>query len=140
MKHGPIILVEDDPDDMELFIRAIKDLKVSSPVIPISGGEAALEFLSKTTEQPFVILCDINMPGMNGINLRKIINDNDYLRVKSIPFIFFSTSADKNSVDLAFDMTVQGFFKKPDNYEKITETLNMIFSYWDLCQHPNGIL
>jgi CheY-like chemotaxis protein len=138
MKRGPIIVVEDDPEDQELFRDAITELGISNPIIFLNNGESGLEFLRASTEQPFIIFCDINIPKMNGLELREQIDADEELRRKSIPFIFYTTSLNKAEINQAYNHTVQGYFKKEDSFELTKKTLKMILDYWDACKHPNS--
>jgi len=140
MKSGPIILIDDDKDDVEIISECFKELGVENKILCFINGKEALEHLETSQEHAFVILCDINMPVMNGIQLRKIINSTEYLRRKSIPFIFFTTSATEDTVREAYDLTVQGFFEKPHNINEMQHLLKMIVVYWKSCNHPNNII
>lgn len=138
-QSGPIIIIDDDADDQEMIGKAIKETGVSNEIIYLNNGAEALQFLMTTTLQPFIILCDVNMPKLNGIELKMRIDENKELRKKSIPFIFFSTSANKMAVSLAYTkMTVQGFFEKNENYKELVRTLKVIVDYWGECKHPNA--
>ena len=79
-KKGPILLIEDDEDDQLLISQAIHRLALANPVHIFHNGQEALAYLEATKEQPFLILCDINMPLLNGLELRAEINQNEYLR------------------------------------------------------------
>jgi CheY-like chemotaxis protein len=138
-KSGPILIVEDDPDDQEIYKQIIKDIGVQNKIIFFSLASDGLKYLKETTEQPFVILCDINLPVINGIQFKQRIDSDPYLRRKSIPFIFFSTSAEKSQVHKGYtELTVQGFFKKEYSVEEMSKSLSVIFAYWELCKHPNS--
>lgn len=76
---------------------------------------------------------------MNGIQLSRVINADDYLRKKSIPFIFLSTSDSPIQVNEAYELTVQGFFKKPHSVEELTTIIKGIYIYWANCLHPNNV-
>src|SRR5687768_5633472 len=115
-KKGPIMLVEDDKDDQQLISEIIRQLKIENRITCFNNGKEALDHLLKGIDQPLLILCDINMPVMGGIELRKQITANETLRRKSIPFIFLTTTASPNSVKEAYDMSVQGFFEKSNQY------------------------
>lgn len=138
MKNGPIILVEDDPDDQEFITDALATLGVKNEIIIFENGQKAYAYLKSTEDQPFLILSDLNLPVMNGLQLKAEIHTNDYLRNKSIPFIFLSTSADKRAVTEAFELCVQGFFVKENTYEGIQQQLKQIIDYWKNCRHPNS--
>lgn len=136
--NAPIIIVDDDPDDQFLIQRILERLGVLSPVLFFDNGKDALFYLSNTVEETFLIMSDINMPIMNGLELRERINRNESLRRKSIPFVFFSTAARPVDVNAAYDMTVQGFFVKDVNLESMEESLEIILRYWTRCKHPNS--
>src|SRR5688572_21697514 len=120
-KNGPIILIDDDPDDIQIAKEAIDELQIHNRFIPFTSAIEAFEYLANSTaEQPFVILSDINLPKMSGIKLKKAIDNNEALRKKSIPFIYYSTSGDHTMVNAAFEMQVQGFFVKKHSMQEIT--------------------
>jgi len=133
----PIILVEDDLDDQLLIGEITQSLNPDKEILIFDSGDAAFEFLLATTRQPFIIICDVNMPRMNGLQLRQEILNNDRLRKKSIPFVFFSTTAIEKQVNQAFDMVVQGYFEKGNTYEELSVQLKNIYDYWRDCKHPN---
>lgn len=139
MKNGPIILVEDDPDDQEFIVDALRTLDVKNEVKIYDNGQKALEFLLTTDIQPFLIISDVNLPIMNGLQLKSEIQATPRLKSKSIPFIFLSTSADLKAVTEAFNLQVQGFFVKENTYRGIQEQLKQIMDYWKSCRHPNYI-
>ncbi|HYH13638.1 MAG TPA: response regulator, partial [Flavisolibacter sp.] len=112
-KTGPIIIVEDDPEDQEVIADVLQLNGVKNELKFFDNGKLALDYLLKTTDNPFLIICDINMPVMNGLELRKEINKSDVLTQKSIPFVFYTTHAEKHAVEEAYRMSVQGFFQKP---------------------------
>lgn len=135
--HGPIIIVDDDDDDHYILKRVCEKLGITSPILFFAEGNKLLNYLRATTEKPFIILCDVNMPVMNGLELKRIIDTDDMLRRKGIPFVFFSTSAMTSIVKQAFEMSVQGFFIKAQSLEELENTLKIIFDYWSKCEHPN---
>lgn len=137
MKNGPILLIEDDVDDQEILIDALQTLGVQNEVKTFDNGQKALDFLKITDKQPFLIISDVNLPVMNGLQFKSEIQNNEYLRSKSIPFIFLSTSGDKKAVEEAFQLHVQGFFVKEISYEGINKQLKGIIDYWKTCLHPN---
>jgi CheY-like chemotaxis protein len=138
MTKGPIIIVEDDKDDQEVYQEALKAIGISNEVHFMDNGRVALDYLLTTEEQPFIILSDINMPGMTGLELKKEIQDDPYLRTKGIPFVFISTNSSRVSVRYAHALSVQGYFEKPSKLEDIKEMLHSVFTYWARCKHINN--
>lgn len=136
---GPIIFVEDDEDDLFIYEEICRKLNLPNKLIFFRQGEAAIEYLRRTSDKPFIIFCDINMPEMDGLQMRRQINDEEHLRRKSIPFVFFSTAATDQQVAMAYDLTVQGFFIKESNFAEVESNIKMIVDYWSKCKHPNKI-
>ena len=137
-KQGPIVLVEDDSDDQELIADALKAAGVQNPLRLFRNGKEAKDYLLTTQEKPLIIICDINMPVKDGFQLREEIQADDYLRMKSIPFIFLSTDASPSAVRKAYELTVQGFFKKPSNFTDFQHMLRLMIDYWCMCKHVNN--
>lgn len=138
MKSGPIILVDDDEDDLMLMTEVFNSLVVKNKVMAFTNGQAVLEYLQTTVEQPFLILCDINLPQMNGLEFKRQLESNEVLRKKSVPFVFLTTTINKNQVAEAYEISVQGFFEKPHSATGLKELLHQIFNYWQSCRHPNN--
>ena len=138
MKAGPIVLVEDDIDDQEIFRDVISEIGVSNELRIFNNCIDAFNYLLETTEQPFIIFCDVNLPLLNGIEFKRKIDANDYLRKKSIPFVFYSTTVNQETVNEAYTkMTIQGFFRKKESFSEIKSNINTILEYWKECSHPN---
>ena len=136
-KKGPVIIIDDDIDDHDMFQYVLERIDPGNEVKFFLNGEEVLHYLQTTTDKPLLILSDLNMPRMGGMELRKIINEHEYLRRKSIPFIFFTTSASPQEVTEAYEICVHGFFQKPDNIDKLQSMLKRIIDYWKDCLHPN---
>lgn len=136
-KKGSILLVDDDKDDQQLVLDILESCGIKNKVICISNGQQALDHLLKMKEAPFLILCDVNMPLMGGIELRKRITDNEILRKKSIPFIFLTTTATPQAIKDAYEMSVQGFFEKSADIKGFKQLIKLIYDYWQHCKHPN---
>ncbi|MBC7493461.1 MAG: response regulator [Flavobacterium sp.] len=138
-KSGPIIIIEDDIDDQEILSVVFKELNYGNELVFFRDGQQALEYLTNNDTEPFLILSDINMPKLNGMELREKVHNNEDLRIKSIPYLFFSTSAEQKHVVDAYSRSIQGFFVKPSNYENLKNTIRKIVEYWQECVSPNYI-
>jgi len=138
MTKGTIIIIEDDKDDQEIYNEAITAIGIPNEIRFFSGAKAVLDYLSSTEEQPFIILSDINMPGMSGLELKKFMQDDPYLASKGIPFVFVSTNATKVSVRHAHALSVQGYFEKPQSIDGFKNMLQKLFDYWELSKHINN--
>lgn len=133
------MIIEDDLEDQEILTEVFKDLQYANEVLFFGDGEEALEFLITTSIKPFIIFSDINMPKLNGMELREKVHTNEDLRLKSIPYLFFTTSAEQKFVIEAYSRSVQGFFVKPSNYDKLKSTIKNIVEYWTECVSPNYV-
>ena len=138
-KTGPIVIIEDDVDDQDILIDIFKELNYDNKPIFFTDSLLALEYLTDTDIEPFLVLSDINMPKLNGMELREKVHNNEDLRLKSIPYLFFSTSAEQRHVIDAYSRSIQGFFVKPTSYDKIKKTIVKIVEYWQECESPNYI-
>lgn len=136
-KTGPIIVIEDDLDDQELLTDIFKKLDYPNEIVFYRDGNEALEFLNRSDVQPFLILSDINMPRIDGFELRGKIFTNEELQRKCIPYLFFTTGANKKAVIDAYSMSVQGFFIKPNSIQKLENTIRKIVEYWQECIAPS---
>jgi CheY-like chemotaxis protein len=139
-KGGPIVIVEDDKDERFLYKTALKDLKVQNELVFFENGKEAFDYLKNTSDNPFVIICDMNMPKMDGLDLRERIHENTYLRRKSTPFVFRTGTVTRKDLIKAYDLTVQGFFEKTHDYHKLERQLKIIIDYWMEGLEPNTFL
>lgn len=139
MQSDTIVLIEDDADDKEILTMVMQDLGIKNPLVWFSDCASAFEYLKTTLEKPFLILSDVNLPGINGIEFKHQIDRDKHLRQKCVPYVFYSTSVGQASVDEAYDkLTVQGYFKKSSTYAEIKQTIKVIYDYWSICAHPGS--
>ncbi|CAN5338874.1 response regulator [soil metagenome] len=136
-KSGPIIIIEDDADDQEMLVEIFQKLNYENKVVYFHDGNEALEYLNTTDIHPFLILSDINMPKINGFELRSKIFTNEQLQVKCIPYLFFTTGGTKKSVLDAYALSVPGFFIKPSSAPGLEDTIRKIVEYWRECIAPS---
>jgi CheY-like chemotaxis protein len=136
-KKGPIIIIEDDIDDQEILADIFRQLNYDNNIVFFRDAGKALSYLNQTDVKPFLILSDINMPKVNGFELRNTIFTNEKLQTKCIPYLFFTTGADKKSVADAYALSVQGFFKKANSIPQLTNTIKKIVDYWQECIAPS---
>lgn len=131
----PILLVEDDNVDAMTVKRAFKDLKVTNPLSHTVNGEEALEYLRDPGNQrPCVILLDLNMPKMNGIEFLKIAKNDASL--KKIPIVVLTTSNEERDIVESFKLSVAGYIIKPVDYQKFVEAIKTLDLYWTLSELP----
>jgi CheY-like chemotaxis protein len=131
----PVLLLEDDSVDAMTVKRAMKDLGVRNPVVRVMNGEDALEYLqNQLNAEPCVILLDLNMPKMNGIEFLKIVKNDS--KFKGIPIVVLTTSrADQDKLD-CFDFSVAGYIVKPTDYRIFLDAMRILNLYWTLSELP----
>jgi CheY-like chemotaxis protein len=132
------MIIEDDRDDQQLMVEVFTSLNIKNELKFFENGNKALAYLKTTTDQPFIILSDVNLPGMSGPDFKRSINEDDRLRQKSIPFVFLTTSAEKKAVEEAYDILVQGYFQKANKMDELKAMVKMIMDYWMECKNPNS--
>ena len=136
-KSGPIIIIEDDADDQDVLTEIFKKLNYPNKILFFFDGQDALDFINETSDSPFLILSDINMPKLNGFALREKLKMDAKLNIKCIPYLFFSTALNQKSVIDAYSLSVQGFFVKKSSMLELEKTIFVIMEYWRRCAAPN---
>jgi len=132
----PILLVEDDAIDRMTVERALKEIRVTNTLEMVGNGEEALEFLrDPAREQPGIILLDLNMPKMNGIEFLKFVKADESLR--RIPVVVLTTSKDEQDRVDSFNLGVAGYMVKPVDYMQFVEVVKAIDLYWTLSEMPD---
>lgn len=131
----PIMLVEDDQVDQMTIKRALKEIKVTNPLYIAGNGEEALEILrDRKKENPGLILLDLNMPRMNGIEFLRVIKQDDEFR--RIPVVVLTTSREDEDRVESFNLGVSGYMIKPVEYIKFVDVVRTIDLYWTLSELP----
>ncbi|MBW8687233.1 response regulator [Chitinophaga rhizophila] len=130
LENGLIIIVDDDADDRLLIEEALKDLDERLEVKTFAYSSDALNYLVETTDRPVLIICDINMPMVNGIEFRIQMLGMKELHKRTIPFVFLTTTASPETINKAHELQVQGFFVKQLDYKSTFRQLQAIIQYW----------
>ena len=136
--NGPVVIIEDDADDQDFLREVFLKLDYPNEVMFFSDGQEALDFLTTTTKLPFLILSDINMPKLDGFKLREKLKTDAALQIKCIPYLFFSTAANQQTVIDAYSLSAQGFFVKQNSMVELEKTIKTIMDYWYRCSAPNN--
>lgn len=135
LETAPILLVEDDKIDAKTIMRALQEIHIINPIIIAQNGVEALEYLNDSTKKkPGIILLDINMPKMNGIEFLKIAKNDIDLRV--IPIVVLTTSQHEQDKVESYNLGVSGYMIKPVDYLKFVEVVKTIHLYWTLSELP----
>ena len=131
----PILLVEDDQVDVMTVNRALKEIKVTNPVVNLENGEEALNYLRDPAKaRPCIILLDLNMPIMNGIEFLQVMKHDPQIR--RIPVVVLTTSGEQQDKVNSFDLGVAGYMAKPVDYRQFVEVMRSIDAYWTVSELP----
>ena len=133
---NPIIIIDDDMDDIEIFQEGFKELGIENEIMVFTDTNQFYDYISKTDRHSFFIFCDINMHRMNGFELKEKIFDNEEIRMKCIPFLMLSTSSASASVLEAYSLNVQGYFIKPSSISELKNMFDVVVKYWSISQRP----
>jgi len=135
IKNNPILLIEDDSVDAMTVKRALKELRVTNPLQWAENGEEGLAYLQQPDhEQPCLILLDLNMPVMNGIEFLQTFKSLPELR--RIPVIALTTSDEQEDKVESFELGVAGYMRKPVEYQQFVEIIRTIDAYWTISESP----
>jgi len=133
----PILVVEDNPIDLELTLRAFSRKKITNPIQVARDGEEALKFVERWEQgepTPVVILLDLNMPKVNGLEvLEKIKSHPEF---KTIPVVILTTSSESNDLQRAYQFGANSYIVKPVDFEKFLEVAEVIDLYWRVINKP----
>lgn len=135
-KNGPVLIIEDDIDDQKFLKAVFKKLNYPNEVLFFVDGEEALAYLNQATIKPFIILSDIDLPKLNGFELREKLKTDADLSIRCIPYLFFSRAAEQEAVIEAYSLSAQGFFIKQTEISRLEKLISVIMEYWKICDTP----
>jgi CheY-like chemotaxis protein len=135
-----ILLVEDDAIDRKAFLRAIQKLRIGNPVTCARDGVEAWDILHGSTSEaplprPNLVILDINMPRMNGLELLKKIREDEHLR-DLIVFVLTTSNDEQDKFD-AYNLNVAGYMLKSDMGNSFIKAVELVEMYWKVVEFPN---
>ena len=134
----PILVVEDDRVDAMTIKRTFADIHVPNRVVLLSNGEEALDYLGNSqNDRPCIMLLDLNMPKMNGLEFLKIVKNDTGL--KRIPVVVLTTSRDRQDRYESFDLGASGYMIKPIEHTEFINVIEAIDHYWTLSELPDEV-
>jgi len=139
-RNGEIVIIEDDEDDRMLLKDIFESLNYSNKITFIEDPMKALAYLADPLVTPFIILSDINMPKINGFELREKILADAHTSKKCVPYIFLSTSKTPENVLKAYSCHAQGYFKKEEDFSVFKTVIQNIVEYWHKSLTPANSL
>ncbi|HHH35878.1 MAG TPA: response regulator [Gammaproteobacteria bacterium] len=136
MKNKTILLVEDNPDDEALTLRALKRNHIANEVVVTRDGAEALDYLfgegkfagRDPAQRPEVILLDLKLPKMDGLEvLKRLRADN---RTRRIPVVILTTSSEEQDIAASYDLGANSYIRKPVDFRQFTEAVRQLGLYW----------
>ncbi|MFN6946501.1 MAG: response regulator [Cytophagaceae bacterium] len=141
MNQIEILLVEDNADDAELAISALNEYKLANKIEHVVDGPEALDYIFNKGKyagiknpHPKVVLLDLKLPKLNGLEVLKIIKENDETR--RIPVIMLTSSREEPDIDTAYNLGANSYIVKPVEFDKFVESLKSVGYYWMLINEP----
>ncbi len=141
-QKADIILVEDNPDDAELVIRALRKHGIANTLVHLHDGEEALNFLFAESSGPRrpkpnvprLILLDLKMPKVDGLEVLRRVKSDERLRI--IPVVLLTSSREEKDIIESYRLGVNSYVVKPVEFEKLMETVRGLGQYWLLLNQP----
>jgi two-component system response regulator len=140
MKAKSILLVEDNPDDVQLTIRALQKNSISNQLKVVHDGVAALDYLLKAASEegadglPTIILLDLQLPRMDGLELLRNIRANEQL--KRLPVVILTSSKEDQDIIKSYNLGANSYIRKPVEFEQFNEAVRQLGLYWLLLNEP----
>lgn len=135
--HPPIFLVEDNPVDVDLTLRAFQRRKLANPVIVARDGEEAMDWLAKWSAgepRPAVVLLDLNLPKVDGLTVLKALKSDPDLH--RIPVVVLTTSKEDRDISTAYALGANSYIVKPVAFDNFMDVAQQIELYWCLTNEP----
>lgn len=142
MKQKPILLVEDNKDDVELTLMAFGQSRITNPVIVAKDGVVALDYLfgegthsgRDTREQPVVVLLDLKLPRIGGLEVLERLREDP--RTKYIPVVILTTSTEQDDMLRAGDLHANSYVRKPVDFDTFLDAARQLGLYWTVLNEP----
>jgi DNA-binding NarL/FixJ family response regulator len=137
MQSQAVWIIDNDLDDQDVVRDVWKELQLPNELVFLEGAEHALKKLENVTYAPFIIICELNLPAIDGFELRHIMLEKNKKRFKSVPFIFWTTQASEEQIVKAYDLSVHGLFIKDSNFNELKKTFTCMINYWLKSKMPS---
>lgn len=134
-----ILLIEDNPDHAQLVIRNLKNFSIPNTIHHLEDGESAMNYLQEVnngTKKPHMILLDLRLPKIDGIEVLKFIKSKAEL--KEIPVVILTTSEAERDIVEAYGYNANSYLVKPVDFKKFSELMDTLGYYW-MCWNKNPI-
>ncbi|MEE3716333.1 response regulator [Tumidithrix elongata RA019] len=129
-----ILLVEDNPDDERLTLRALRKGKVTNEIRIARNGEEALTIVFNADPLPCVVLLDLKLPKINGLEVLRQIRDNE--RTRLLPVVVLTSSSEDRDIVESYSLGANSYVRKPVEFDRFTEAVSQLGLYWALINQP----
>ena len=139
MNMSKIILVEDNPDDERLTLRALRKANVANEILVARNGEEALAMVFNADPLPSVILLDLKLPKISGLEVLRQIRAND--RTRFLPVVVLTSSSEDRDIIESYNLGANSYVCKPVEFDRFTEAVSQLGLYWALINQalPKGV-
>ena len=138
---GRILMVEDDPKDVELTLTALDDYKLANEVVVTRDGEEALDYLycrgkftTRSTDNPAVLLLDLKLPKVDGLEVLKQIKSDE--KLKMIPVVVLTSSHEEKDMVTSYELGVNAYVVKPVDFHEFVNAVKELGVFWALINEP----
>ena len=134
-----ILLIEDNPDDAALAVRAFRKLGLAAELTVRNSGEEALDYLlSRAADEhlPSLVLLDLQLPRMSGLDVLKAMRDND--RTRLLPVVVMTSSDEERDIQCSYRLGANSYLRKPVEFAEFTEVVGQLQNYWLTLNRPPG--
>lgn len=135
MNTGKILLVEDNDDDVILMQRAFKKNRMTNAIVRARNGVEALDLLHNQNIIPSLVILDLKLPKVDGLEVLKSIRANEFTR--GLPVVILTTSAEQQDVVQGYQLGTNSYIRKPVEFEKFLEAVGQVGLYWMVINEPN---
>ena len=140
-KLGRILMVEDDPKDVELTLTALEDYNLANEVVVVGDGEKALDYLyyrgefqMRSGESPAVMLLDLKLPKVDGLEVLKQVKSDE--KLKLIPIVVLTSSREERDMVASYKYGVNAYVVKPVDFHEFVNAIKELGSFWAIINEP----
>lgn len=130
----PILLVEDNPDDERLTLRALRRGNISNEILIARNGEEALNTLTTLERLPCVVLLDLKLPKISGLEVLRSIRNTP--RTLFLPVVVLTSSGEERDIVESYNLGANSYVRKPVEFDQFTEAVRQLGLYWALINEP----
>jgi CheY-like chemotaxis protein len=139
IKH--ILIAEDNPNDVELALEALAENKLANQIVVVNDGEEVLDYLycrgefeNRQTGNPAVILLDLKMPKVDGLEVLRTVRHDEHL--KAIPVVMLTSSREESDLIESYKLGINAYVVKPVNFEQFSKAVSVIGLFWAVINEP----